>query len=124
MLSCFSRSHFSANEPIVALIATRLLIGAFEAGFYPTAVAYLSTFYTRFDLAVRIGLFYGMYAIAGAFSGSICAPPHSSYHCTSSTDRMIAYGIFQIQHSSIKNWQWLFIIGMFSDVLQIVPELH
>lgn len=54
-----------------ALIATRLLIGLFEAGFYPTAVAYLSTFYTRFDLAVRIGLFYGQYAIAGAFSGSI-----------------------------------------------------
>jgi hypothetical protein len=43
----------------------------FEAGFYPTAVAYLSTFYTRFDLAVRIGLFYGQYAVAGAFSGSI-----------------------------------------------------
>jgi MFS family permease len=54
-----------------ALIATRLLIGAFEAGFYPTAVAYLSFFYTRFDLAVRVGLFYGQYAVAGAFSGSI-----------------------------------------------------
>jgi hypothetical protein len=34
-------------------------------------VFYLSTFYTRFDLAVRIGLFYGQYAIAGAFSGCI-----------------------------------------------------
>ncbi|RSL91245.1 hypothetical protein CEP52_014321 [Fusarium oligoseptatum] len=32
-----------------ALIATRLLIGAFEAGFYPTAVAYLSFFYPRYD---------------------------------------------------------------------------
>jgi MFS family permease len=53
------------------LIALRLLIGLFEAGFYPTAVFYLSTFYTRFDLAVRIGLFYGQYAIAGAFSGAI-----------------------------------------------------
>ena len=45
--------------------------GAFEAGFYPTAVAYLSFFYCRYDLAVRIALFYGQYAIAGAFSGSI-----------------------------------------------------
>lgn len=52
-------------------MAVRLLIGAFEAGFYPTAVFYLSTFYTRFDLAVRVGLFYGQYAIAGAFSGAI-----------------------------------------------------
>ena len=55
-----------------ALIATRLLIGLFEAGFYPTSVAYLSTFYRRFDLAVRIGLFYGQYAVAGAFSGALC----------------------------------------------------
>ncbi len=47
------------------------MIGVFEAGFYPTALFYLSNFYTRFDLAVRIALFYGQYAIAGAFSGAI-----------------------------------------------------
>jgi MFS family permease len=56
------------------LIAIRLLIGVFEAGFYPTALFYLSTFYTRFDLAVRIALFYGQYAVAGAFSGAIGMP--------------------------------------------------
>lgn len=61
------------SDPIPgALIATRLLIGAFEAGFYPTAVAYLSFFYPRYDFCVRLALFYGQYAIAGAFSGSIC----------------------------------------------------
>jgi hypothetical protein len=49
----------------------RLLIGLFEAGFYPTAIFYLSTFYTRFDLAAHIALFYGQYTIAGAFSGAI-----------------------------------------------------
>jgi MFS family permease len=54
-----------------ALIATRLMVGAFEAGFYPTASAYLSYFYRRYDLAVRLALFYGQFAIAGAFSGSI-----------------------------------------------------
>lgn len=51
----------------------RLMIGACEAGFYPTAIAYLSFFYCRYDMAVRVGLFYGQYAIAGAFSGSIGA---------------------------------------------------
>jgi MFS family permease len=50
----------------------RLLIGLFEAGFYPTCVSYLSFFYTRFDLAIRIAVFYGQYAIAGAFAGAIC----------------------------------------------------
>ena len=73
-MSYTSAYNAGAYEPVGALIATRLLVGAFEAGFYPTAVAYLSAFYIRFDLAVRIGLFYGMYAIAGAFSGSICLP--------------------------------------------------
>ncbi|KAI8932479.1 hypothetical protein NX059_010664 [Plenodomus lindquistii] len=52
-----------------ALIAVRLMLGAFEAGFYPTAIAYLSAFYSRYDLATRIALFYGQYAVAGAFSG-------------------------------------------------------
>lgn len=60
-----------SNLCLGQLIALRLLIGVFEAGFYPTAIFYLSTFYTRFDLAVRIALFYGQYAIAGAFSGAI-----------------------------------------------------
>jgi MFS family permease len=58
-----------------ALIAMRLMIGVFEAGFYPTAVAYLSCFYRKYDLAVRVALFYGQYAIAGAFSGSIGTLP-------------------------------------------------
>lgn len=62
-----------------SLIAVRLMIGAFEAGFYPTAVTYLSTFYGRYDMAVRIGLFYGQYAVAGAFSGSIGMPCNLPY---------------------------------------------
>jgi MFS family permease len=66
-------STSTATDDVVGqLITIRLLIGVFEAGFYPTAIFYLSTFYTRFDLAVRIALFYGQYAIAGAFSGAIC----------------------------------------------------
>jgi MFS family permease len=73
------------------LIAIRLLIGVFEAGFYPTCVSYLSLFYPRFDLAFRIALFYGSYAIAGAFGG------------------LIAYGCFQID-GSMHGWQYLFII--------------
>ncbi|KAF2822538.1 MFS general substrate transporter [Ophiobolus disseminans] len=75
-----------------ALIAMRLMIGAFEAGFYPTAVAYLSTFYCRYDLAVRLALFYGQYAIAGAFSGSI------------------AFGVFHLKGTRLHNWQYLFIL--------------
>jgi MFS family permease len=73
------------------LIAVRLLIGVFESGFYPTCVSYLSLFYPRFDLAFRIALFYGSYAIAGAFGG------------------LIAYGCFQID-GSMHGWQYLFVV--------------
>lgn len=73
------------------LIAVRLLIGVFEAGFYPTCVSYLSLFYPRFDLAFRIALFYGSYAIAGAFGG------------------LIAYGCFHID-GHLHGWQYLFIV--------------
>lgn len=73
------------------LIAIRLLIGVFEAGFYPTVVTYMSHFYPRYDLAFRIALFYGSYAIAGAFGG------------------IIAYACFSIR-GSLHGWQYLFIV--------------
>ena len=41
------------------LIALRLLLGAFEAGFLPTCAYYLSTFYPRYNLGFRLGLFAG-----------------------------------------------------------------
>ncbi|UPX12123.1 uncharacterized protein EKO05_0002692 [Ascochyta rabiei] len=75
-----------------SLITLRLMVGAFEAGFFPTAVSYLSTFYCRYDLGVRIALFYGQYAIAGAFSSTI------------------AYAVFHIDGTALYNWQYLFII--------------
>ncbi|KAI5856869.1 major facilitator superfamily domain-containing protein [Tricharina praecox] len=51
------------------LITLRVCIGALEAGFYPATVFYLGLFYTRFEFAQRLGLFYGQYAVAGAFGG-------------------------------------------------------
>jgi MFS family permease len=84
------------------LIVVRLLMGVFESGFYPTVVSYLSNFYPRYDLAFRIALFYGSYAIAGAFGG------------------IIAYGCFQI-NGSLYGWQYLFIIeGVCSLAIALV----
>lgn len=89
-----------------ALITTRLLIGVFEAGFYPTCIVYLGSFYSRFDLATRIGLFYGQYAIASAFSGAL------------------SYAIFQVSHAWLKPWQLLFLIeGVLTCVLGAVAWL-
>lgn len=53
------------------LIALRLLLGAAEAGFVPTTFYFLSTIYPKYFLGFRLGLFSGMYSIAGAFAGLI-----------------------------------------------------
>lgn len=53
------------------LIAVRTFIGLLEAGFYPTTVGYLSTFYTRYEFGQRLALFYGQYAVAGAVGGAL-----------------------------------------------------
>ncbi|KAK4046566.1 hypothetical protein OIO90_006517 [Microbotryomycetes sp. JL221] len=83
------------------LIGLRLMIGLFEAGFYACSVYYLSSCYTRFDLAFRVALFYGSYAVAGAFSG------------------VLAYGLLQIG-GTFHGWQWLFIVeGVLTVLLAI-----
>lgn len=51
------------------LVLLRIAIATLEAGFYPTAVSYLSLFYTRFEFAVRLGIFYGQLAVSGALGG-------------------------------------------------------
>jgi MFS family permease len=51
------------------LILLRIAIATLEAGFYPTTVSYLSLFYTRFEFAVRLGIFYGQLALSGVLGG-------------------------------------------------------
>ncbi|WVQ75736.1 hypothetical protein IAR50_005367 [Cryptococcus sp. DSM 104548] len=74
-----------------SVLAVRLLLGAFEAGFAASLIYYLTTFYTRGELGKRIAVFYSCNALSGAFSG------------------LIAYGVFQM-NSSLHGWQILFLI--------------
>jgi MFS family permease len=52
----------------------------------------MSTFYPKFSLGFRMGLFSGMYSIAGAFAG------------------LLAYGILHLETSRLQGWQMLFLI--------------
>ena len=49
-----------------ALVACRLLLGAFEAGLFPGVILYLSMFYNKKNLSLRQAWFYGTSAISGA----------------------------------------------------------
>jgi len=73
------------------LIALRLLIGAAESGFTQIGMYYMSTLYPKYDLALRYGLFAGMYSVAGAFAG------------------VLAYGLLRIESKLLYGWQIVFI---------------
>jgi MFS family permease len=82
----------SAIKSRGTLIALRLLLGAFEAGFVPTVYYYITTLYPNYVIGFRLGLFAGCYSIAGAFSG------------------LIAYGALQVQSAQWSDWQILFLL--------------
>jgi len=91
-----------AAHNFAGMLVIRLLLGAFEAGFFAGVVFYLTLFYTRGELGFRIALFFGSALLAGAFSG------------------LISFGVFQIQHS-IPGWKWLFIIeGVMTVVIALI----
>ncbi|KAL1733691.1 major facilitator superfamily domain-containing protein [Schizophyllum commune] len=73
-------------------LAVRYFLGTFEGFFGPTVPIYLTSFYTRGELARRLAVWYSAAAFSGAFSG------------------LLAYGVFHIQSSRLGGWQILFLL--------------
>lgn len=79
------------------LSAVRFFIGALEGGYIPGFALYISKFYTNDELALRYALFWASNAFAGALGGPL------------------SIGLLSLgDNSSLKGWQWLFLIGMFT----------
>ncbi|KAJ7739084.1 MFS general substrate transporter [Mycena maculata] len=75
------------------LVGVRICLGVAEAGLFPGVVYYLSLWYPRHMLQLRIGLFYSAASMAGAFSG------------------LLAYGIdFMNGTRGLLGWSWIFIL--------------
>jgi MFS family permease len=76
-----------------SLAAMRVVLGVFEAGFFPSCVYLLSTWYTRYEVGKRYSFFYVIGCVASAFSG------------------ILAFGIMQLNgKANITGWRWIFII--------------
>jgi MFS family permease len=75
-----------------SLLVIRIILGVFEAGFFAGATYYMTTFYTRGEMGFRLAIMQSFAVLASAFSG------------------LISFGVFQINDSAVKGWQWLFII--------------
>ncbi|KAF7615635.1 putative MFS transporter [Aspergillus flavus] len=74
-------------------VAVRAILGVAEGGLLPGMVLYLSFFYRRGDLALRIGLFYTAASLSGAFGG------------------LLARGLAEIgPRGGLEGWRWILII--------------
>jgi MFS family permease len=85
------------------LIACRLVLGALEGGLFPGLTIYLTLFYTRKEIALRVGYLFVSAAIAGSLGG------------------LLAYGIgFMDGVQGQRGWRWIMIIeGLPTVVLGI-----
>lgn len=104
-------------------VAVRALLGIAEGGLLPGMVCchencrvlsdmlqvlYLSSFYRRGDLALRIGLFYTAASLSGAFGGEF----HQQYQ-EDKADKvgLLARGLAAIgPRGGLEGWRWILII--------------
>ncbi|PCH35272.1 MFS general substrate transporter [Wolfiporia cocos MD-104 SS10] len=73
------------------LVCARLGLGLFEACFGPGIPLYMSLYYTKDEMGMRMAYWFGFAAVAGAFGG------------------LIAFGV-QHAHVATENWRLLFLI--------------
>ncbi|KAF4979162.1 hypothetical protein FZEAL_4590 [Fusarium zealandicum] len=80
-------------QNFAGLMTTRVLLGIFEAGFFPGAIYLCSYWYMPKDLSTRISYFYCASALSGAFSG------------------LLAAGIAKMDGvAGLEGWRWIFIL--------------
>lgn len=86
-----------------SLIACRLLLGLFEGGLFPGLTIYLTLFYSRREIALRVGYLFVSAALAGSVGG------------------LLAYGIGHMDGvAGQRGWRWILIIeGLPTFVLGI-----
>ncbi|KAK2786936.1 hypothetical protein FQN53_005882 [Emmonsiellopsis sp. PD_33] len=91
-------------QNFAGLIVCRLLLGCVEAGLFPGLVAYMTLFYGKRELALRVGYLFSAAALAGACGG------------------LLAYGLgFMDGVGGQKGWRWILIIeGLPSVILGVV----
>ncbi|KAJ5831723.1 hypothetical protein N7474_000034 [Penicillium riverlandense] len=90
-------------QSVGSLYATRLILGACEAGLFPCLNLYLTMIYRREEQAKRVSYLMSCAAISGAVGG------------------LLAYGLLQMDGIGGKaGWRWVYMIeGVFSAVCAV-----
>ncbi|ORY76320.1 MFS general substrate transporter [Protomyces lactucae-debilis] len=80
-------------QNFAGLVACRVFLGFTEAGLFPGAIFYLSLWYQRRHLLLRVAIFFSSATLAGAFSG------------------LLATGLTKLnKRGGLEGWRWLFAI--------------
>ncbi|KAI5304041.1 hypothetical protein KEM56_006916 [Ascosphaera pollenicola] len=88
------------TQNYAGIICCRIALGIVEAGLFPGLVAYMTLWYSKKEIALRIGYLFSSAAIAGAFGG------------------LLAYAIGHMDGvSGQSGWRWIFIIEGFPSVV-------
>jgi MFS family permease len=81
------------TQSFAGLVVCRVLLGVFEAGFFPGCIYLISMYYKRHELQLRVNAFFSASILAGAFSG------------------LLAYAIANMAGTDgYGAWRWIFII--------------
>ncbi|KAL1916677.1 uncharacterized protein VTP21DRAFT_5381 [Calcarisporiella thermophila] len=82
----------AASSNFASLLSSRIFLGITEAGLYPGILYYLSFWYSKRNLALRMAIFFVGSQLATVAGG------------------LIAFGTMLIPGEMLKPWQWLFIL--------------
>ena len=83
-----------------SFIVCRLLLGAVEGGLFPGLTIYLTLFYTKHEIALRLGYLFASAAIAGAVGGLLS-------YCIGFMDGV----------SGKRGWRWILILEGLPTIL-------
>lgn len=90
------------------IVACRFILGLVEAPFFAGVLFYLSKWYTKKELNLRMSIFYSGSLISGAFGN------------------LIAAGILSgLDHTmGMRAWQWLYIIEGWYVLISAIPSIR
>lgn len=99
------------------LVLLRIMIAALEAGFYPTTVSYLSMFYTKWEFAKRLAVFYGQSAVAPAVGGVLSWAVFRRFPKSGNGGPQLPPGKdLTLEQNEWKSWEVLFLLEGFMTI--------
>ncbi|KAJ1659911.1 hypothetical protein IWQ61_001074 [Dispira simplex] len=98
----------AAVTNFAGFFALRFFFGVAEAGLFPGVIYYLTHWYTRKEISVRIAFFYVSAALSSTVGG------------------LLAYAIGHMDHAgNLRAWQWMFILeGIPSVILGVITWFY